>query len=328
MNGKTGMYVGIIISVVIVLAIVGISVGLYAFKGNAIGEPVATKDPAKLEKIEMTLDLARLINMPSGGGAEVPYNEAVKLAMEYGDNFAEDAGKPFPEENEKLKAILVKLEEAAEMGMGSDVKLVFSSLPEMSPKTEWEIRGTLYAIAKIAAYASMARNKNGDLAGAEKAMRAGLLWGYRLFKNGDDFVAYKYAGVCSVSEALGAAMDLYMKGDATKKAAADDLNKEYRKAGDRWFDKVSIILKPDLKINAADLWNMAENDKDKAWRREGVMWLGVSQWTYAFGPQRPAVQKYLESLTHSPDPVIAKLAKEAYTMKREDMNAVAFNLPR
>ena len=296
-------------------------------KNNPLGEPDATQKPETLDKIEMNLDLTKLISVPSGNGAKKLYSEAVELAIAYGDNFAEDAAQPFPEKNEKLTAILNKLEEAADMGIG-DAKLSFDSLPAISPKTMWTNHATLYAITQIASNTSLSRRHAGDTAGAEKAMRAGLLWADRLFKNGDDFVAYKYAGIRSMAESLGAAQDLYMKGDATKKVIADELYKEYRKAGDRWYAKVRIVLKPDLKINPADLWNMAENDKDPAWQREGVMWLGVAQWTSAAGEQRTAIQNYLESLTNSSDPTIAKCAKEAHGIKREDIHAIAFSLPR
>jgi len=231
--------------------------------------------------------------------------------------------------DEKFSAMMKKLEEAADMGMG-DAKLVFNSLPAMSPKTSWKICGIFYGIAQVAEGAVLTRMQAGDVAGAEKAARAMLLWGYRLHKNGDDFVAYKYGGIRCVSLGFGGLEMVHMKTDAGKLATTKELYQEYRKtAGDLWFEKGRIVLTtPPLKINSADLWNMAENDKDRAWRLEGVMWLGVSQWTSAIGKQRTGVQSYLESLTRSKDPQIAKLAKEARAMTRDDVHEVAFNLPR
>ena len=72
-----------------------------------------------------------------------------------------------------------------------------------------------------------------------------------------------------------------------------------------------------------DLWNLAEHDEDRAWRIEGVMWLGVAKWTeVSEGPERTAIQKFLQKKATSPDAVMAKRAKIAADFTRMDVRTM------
>ena len=327
MSPKTGMYVGVGISVAILLAVAGIGLGIH-FRGSQIGEPTATKAPGMLDKLEMKLDLSKLFAMPPAGegGAEAAYNDALRLANEYGEYFADDVNISEKREQEpKFKAVLEKLEEAADKGLGDTLK--FAAMPPVSVQTEWEIRRKLYAMEKLASFAVMTRLEAGDKAGAEKAARAGLIFGCRLYNNGEPFIAYRAAGIVCISDSLGAAQMVYGK-DPVKGPIQKELFNQYLAPGKVFFDKIQIILKDPNSINCGDLWNIVEHDMDKAWRVEGIMWLGVGRWTSAPAKQRAAIEKYLAEKAASSDPVVAKYAAEALKVSRADIASIGPTLPK
>jgi hypothetical protein len=325
MAPKTGMYVGIGISTGIVLLIVAVVLAM-RMRANTIGEPEATKAPGILAKIDLNLDLGKLIAMPAEGatGADLPYQAMVKLAMEFGDLFAEKIdGTAHPEQQTEFKLMLDKLEDGADKGLGEGA-LNFDALPELSPKTEWDIRGILRGLGTVGTRSCMSMRQAKDRAGAEKALRAALIWGYRLYKHGDS-VAFRSASMAIISEALAEYESHYSRqwyDDPAKAAVAKDLYATYLPVGKQWFDKQKIVWVPEMNPAPGDLWNIAEHDQDKVWRLEAIMWLGISQWTAASGKQRAAVQSYLNEKTKSPDPLIARYAKDAVTTPREAVHAI------
>jgi hypothetical protein len=324
MTPKQGMLIGVGASAGLVVIIVVVAL-LVLSRKNSIGSPTEATAPAVLKKIDLKLDLSKLITPPPAEdtGAAAIYEAAVKEAAALGDNFIPDVkATPEPEKKPEFKSILDKLEAAADKGMGS-TELDFEKVMPITPGPEWKIRDTLYTIGQLASKAatSMRSDKNKD--GAFKASRAALIFGDRLFNNGP-FVAYKSAGLGVVSEGLAGFEAYYSERffpDAAKAAAAKELYDSYRKQTERWNDKEKLVraIPPS---EPGDLWNLAEHDEDRAWQLDGLMWLGVAKWTNADGSQRSAIQKYLEGKMTSPDPLIAQRAKFAADFKREDVRTM------
>jgi hypothetical protein len=163
----------------------------------------------------------------------------------------------------------------------------------------------------------MRTDKNRD--GAEKATRALLIYGQRLFKNGI-YVAYKSAGVNDMSVALAFYARLYSPtffNDPDKAAAAKQLDEAFHPLALKWIDKEKIVR--NVRTETGDAWNLAENDKDRAWRLDGIMWLGILRWAGSNAPHRAAIERYLGEKASSPDPVIAQRAKAALDYSVIDM---------
>jgi hypothetical protein len=324
MTPKQGMYIGIGVSGGLVVIIV-VVVLLIVSGRNSIGSPTDATNAAVLKKIDLKLDLDKLITPPPSEdtGAAAIYEAAVKEAAGMGDDFiASVKATPEPEKKPEFKSILDKLEAAADKGLGSTA-LNFESVMPMVPDQEWRIRDTLYAMGQVASKAGMSMRSDKNKEGALKATRAALIFGDRMFNQGA-FVAYKAAGLGCISEGLAGMEAHYSERffpDAGKAAAAKELYDSYRKQSERWNEKEKLVRKIPPS-EPGDLWNLAEHDEDRAWRLDGLMWLGVAKWTNADGSQRSAIQKYLEGKMSSPDPLVAKRAKVAADFKREDVRTM------
>ena len=158
-------------------------------------------------------------------------------------------------------------------------------------------------------------------------LRAALIWGDRLFKRGR-YVSYKSAGLGCIGQALSQYQRLYSKDVANnpaRKAAAEALYASYLSVSKAWNKKEKIFRRVQPVADPADLWNVAEHDKDRAWQLEGLLWLGVAKWTECgTGPRRDACQKYLvQKSVSATDPVIAARAKMAADFPRTEVGSIA-----
>ena len=327
MTPKTGMYIGIGASVGLLL-LIGAVVLYVKHHKETIGDPTdATLAPGVLDKMDLNLDLTKLISPPpsAGSGAEDLYQSVVRQAFSMGDGFKDKLDSTTdPEKDATLKGMLDKLEEAADKGLGGD--LDFDAIVAMSPGTEWQIDDMLRGIGTVAFKSGMSMRSDKNKQGSEKALRAGLIWGDRLFHNGI-YVSYKSAGLGCISEGLAQYERQYAKDnydEPAKAGAAKQLYETYLPISKKWYDKEKIIRHINPTAAPGDLWNLAENDKDRAWQAEGLMWLGVAKWnTVPEGPQRTAIVKYLDQKSSSADAVLAKRAMAAAAFTRENARAVA-----
>jgi len=313
-----GASLGLIAIIVIVVAVV-------LMKRESIGSPTDETRPEVLKKIELKVDVGRVVKpAPEGNGAEAEYEAAVKEAVDFGDDLSPavkrmmDLGK-----EPKVKSILEHLEKGADKGLSGDLN--FDAVDPLTPGGEWKLRDMLYAIGTVGTKSSLLTRGDKDKEGSEKAMRATLIWGDRLFHNGV-YVAYKSAGLGCVSEGLAACEREYSKdffADPAKEGAAKEMYAAYLKDTAGWNPKEKLVRRLGPLSKPGDLWNLAEHDEDRAWRIEGVMWLGVAKWTeVSEGPERRAIQKFLQKKATSPDAVMAKRAKIAADFTRMDVRTM------
>jgi hypothetical protein len=315
------MYLGVGISIALVVGIVGTVVALNMRK-EQVGDPTeVTTAAGALKKITVDVDIAKLTQPEpdSPTGADQTYLEMVKLAVAIGDDFREIVKESTePEKDKKLKPVLDKLLEAAEKGMG-DADLDFDSVVEMTPFQEWKIGELLNAIGEIGTKAAQSQRGRDDTK-SEKALRASLIWGKRLFEKGA-YVSYKGAAMGVMSRALAEYATHFIK-DPEKAATARTMAAGVVEKSKVWREKETKLVR---KLNYSktsdpgDLWNLAEKDEDRAWKAEGLMWLGVSKWSNADKAQRGTIDKYLTAKATDRDPVLAKRAKAALEYTNIDL---------
>jgi hypothetical protein len=321
MSPKAGLYIGAGVSAGIVV-IAAVVIATIISQRESIGAPTAaTTAPGFLDKMTLDLDLAKLIALPpaTGNGAEATYQAAMKDVAAQGDTFAVTVDVlEEPAKDPVCKGILDKVEAAADQGL-ADKMLNFDAALPLTPATEWtEPRSIYNKLDAVRIILSRTALQEQDKGAAEKVMRAELIWGDRLFSRGE-YVVYKSAALTCIGDALGLYQTKYGAAgfnDPGKVAAAKALYDQYLPVGKRWNKKEVLLRTVSPGPAIADVWNLAEHDRDHAWQLEGLMWLGIGQWTWSEGPQRTAVQKYLAQKATSTDPLIAQFAKTAHDTKR------------
>lgn len=319
-----GALVGWLISGVLVLIVVAVvCVVLWMrFRSGGVGEPTAaTTGAGALEMISMELDIGKLVEVPGGGGAEKIYNEAIKTALngQPVEAFAEVAKNPEPLKDARLKTLCDLLVRAGDAGMDSRAEWVSPEL-KMGVLTDLPTQRFLIEVghvltnAALEVYGEESRPEAERKAAALKLLRAGLLYGNRLWHNGV-YGAYKYAGISVLGDVLAQLQSIYKDGrDAEHGLAAMELDGVRRAAGMKWLEKDRICHS--LKPVPGDLANLLEHDRDRAWRIQGGMWLGVAQWVSADGANRAAIKKLLEKYSLDGDRFIAEQAGQALRFER------------
>lgn len=324
-----GAKIGLIISGVILLIVLAI-VGWVMLAKPSLGDPTeATTAAGKLEVMELGVDPSDLVAMKSGTGAEKIYEGVVADMMKScGDS--PDEFKTSIRTTKKLEAkpeymaMLGKLEQAADMGMGSDVELNFKALP-ITPITEFHSHDGLYGLAVLACNVAMDARADKKPEESAKALRAAFIFGQRLWTNGV-YVPYKSAGLGAMNEALAGYAAQYrpdMFPEGGKAARVKEIQESMKVISVRFMTKEKIPHTNPNHMELGDLWNLAANDKDRAWRIEGISWLGVGQWTAARKHgQREVIQELLRGWSTSNDPLIKEAATNALAFERRDCQSI------
>ena len=323
-SSKVGLYIGLGISGLL-LFIVAIVLIVVLNVGTSIGEPTsATTDFGKLDKMELPLDTSGLFATPTGsGGADGLYKEAFRAAVSMGGSVGfEEMVKHTaePEKDGKLKPIIEKLLSAADTGMSSDAELNFDSVLVCTPKTTWPIRDRIadMALCLNTAGLSYRADKSPDM--AVRCFRASTIFGKRLWDNGV-FVSHKAGALSAIGYGLSNLERNYkeFQRDPAKAELAHTLYLQYLEVSQKWSTKERI--ERTVQPVTGDLWNLAENDKDRAWRIEGVMFMGFAKFTVS-DSRAPTIRSYLQGKTSSSDPLIALKAKEALLFSESDARSL------
>ncbi|MDP6546005.1 MAG: hypothetical protein QGH60_18650 [Phycisphaerae bacterium] len=80
------------------------------------------------------------------------------------------------------------------------------------------------------------------------------------------------------------------------------------------FENKAIIFQR-ARFNAGDIWNIAENDKDRAWRVQAILAMGLIRFTHTSKANTARNNKLIERFLNSKDPLekAAAQAAKAYT---------------
>jgi hypothetical protein len=307
--------IGILISIGLVLAVV-IIIGIVWYIQNGPGSirppTEATTADGALDKILLSVDPAQLVAMPgSGKGAEAVYADMIATAIGTGDwqdfpNFMQKINTTAkPLDDPQFAKILDQLQDAATKPIADD-DLVFSQLT-INPINDFGSRYILYGIAKMAGNAARQCRDAGDKAKAQKILEAAYIFGFRLWDKGP-YRAYRKGGLDAMSEAAVSLASL-LAGDP-KEALAKKIDSDIEAAAAKWEDKEKKTIRS-VAPEPGDMKNLALNDKDRAWRTEGLMWLAVAKYTTAVGAERRAIDRFLDEQSHSSDKLYAATAAAA-----------------
>ncbi len=221
-----------------------------------------------------------------------------------------------------LRRSLINSGEAAAKPFPSNDPLILNQI-KISPMSDFTSRNLLYGIGKLAGkMALFTRDTNKEK--AHKIYEATFIFGYRLWHNGP-YRAYRDAGLAVMSEGTAGLHSYFNDIDKPKANLAleidhaiDDTNKKMLTKEDRTVRSTAP--------NPGDMWNLALNDKDPAWRIEGIMWLGVAKWTSVAGKERAAAQSFLENQSHTTDDKFyAAAAAQAAALTEDDKNQIPAN---
>jgi len=317
--------IGLIISGVIVLVIVLVVV-LVSLPSSVPAPTDATTAPGALDLIALTCEPAQLVNIPTGGdGAAATYAEVVKLAapsLDWHDfkdfkDKVDASHKPLSEPS--FVAILAKLQTAAAQPLGDATELNFDDQFKMSVSADVRSRSLFYGIGKMGCKMAM-DIRDTDKARARQAYEAVYVYGYRLWHNGV-YCGVRNNGLASMSEAAAGLASLLEDLKDPKAAAAKSISSDIDQASSRWIEKEKKTV-PSVQPHAGDMAYMALHDQDRAWRIQGITWLGVAKWTSVSGKDRDAVQKFLDQHGKDNDPLFAKAAREAAAFSVDDKNQI------
>jgi hypothetical protein len=111
--------------------------------------------------------------------------------------------------------------------------------------------------------------------------------------------------------------DKDMERDAKLKLAEPlkDYNSALNDFSRRYIHKIKILSK--ARLDAGDVWNIAENDKDRAWRVQAILAMGMIKFTRPTGANAARNTALIEKFLTSEDPLekAAAEAAKAYTEK-------------
>jgi hypothetical protein len=331
-KSKAALIGWIISGVIVVLVGVGLlgALGLLRMPtGYPLGEPTkATTAAGRLVPIIINVDIAKVTTpAPEGKGAEMIYHDLVKQTYPFAPLYTPGSKPPherlyqfYDQVNKfdpKFQPILDTLVKAADTGYDEAYDMIFPDLP-LNFINELSAEKLYLAWGYVAEYAAMDADADKKYDDAEKYWRAMLIYGDRLWRKGL-YVTERTAGIMLISTALDGFKEHYtMAGNAEKAKAASDLKSAFKPLATAWINKRAETLGP-LPSNAGDLWNLAENDKDRSWRIAAIMWLPCMK---GHGANEAAVNAYLDKKVGDKDTLLGEKAAESRAFTKDDAQRI------
>jgi len=300
---------------------------------RTLGEP-SEAIRGRMGAIACKADLAGLVEVPAGRGAEILYDNAVGRAITMGkaSDFPAMTIKTLePENDPQFRLILDDLISGGQTGIADDVVLLFPELAADGPH-EAKVTEFLTALVTVPANAadSLIRDQNmirdqgqareKKWAAATEMANAGLVFSYRLWRHGLSWSS-RQAGLTGMGKALAELKIIYARTGKTALAEAVARCEMDRAAtAKKWEDKAHLtFLHSPLALHPPDLLYMATHDEDRTWRLQGVKWLGVARYSGATEQDREAINRELEKLFVSRDEVFAAMARQSHELTLEDV---------
>jgi tetratricopeptide (TPR) repeat protein len=167
--------------------------------------------------------------------------------------------------------------------------------------------------------------KTGRMQEAEALLKAVVAFGYHIEQ---ERVRYSQTvtGVALQKRACRMLLQMYKQADQTARALTVE---EYIKALQMLQDKMegkassTIARLEDASPSAGAMFWLVDNDKDRMWQIEGILMLGLTQWTAPRAADQRASRERLTALAqHATDPMLNDAAKAALGFTREDVRKV------
>jgi hypothetical protein len=163
--------------------------------------------------------------------------------------------------------------------------------------------------------------KKDDKERAKEIGEALVIFGYQLM-NERVRVKACMAGMDILQQGLQVLQRVYQgEGDESELA---DVNK-YMRALDTAKDKYAEKAKNTTHTvdwNCADLTRLAYYDKDRAWRVEAILRLGLARWTVPNRGDRRVALEAFQQLKNDPDPFISRAAQRAMNFEPPDVHRI------
>ena len=321
-----GSKVGWIISGALILLFVIAVVIPVAFPTPS--KPVKALTKGFLDVYKISEPVSRAVGaMPSGAGdAGNDYRDAVvvyRANKEEVDNWVNSFASPPPPNHlpESVQQIVSHVELGAEKG---SMKYVFVHTPkELKVNRFYEPADELNQVANVVVYASHfhANRDEGDR--QIELLKALCVFGWHLYEERAHPVIMNY-GLGFQMDAASFLAQKYKEMGLTEQAAdADAYYKAITTLLTRFDEKMGVLW--NTKPAPGDIFYVAENDADRAWRVRAVLSLGILKFTSTGADRRYNKKLIMRYMTDS-DPMIAAAAKAARYLMMSDFNMLAADL--
>jgi len=324
MNKSTG----IIVAAILVLIVSGIVVKNLVFPSTE-APTYATSKPGFMEIIEVKAKIADVLGAtPSGAGnAADHYAQAValfvateKIILDAAAAIGNGDAKDYPDALKTLEEIRGHIAAGAKqasmdyMSKHTSGKLQVSTHQDDVERLEQSINvldilGDYYI-------------KNKRLKDAEAMYRDMFVAGWHMINERSHIQMAMYGQTIQALALNGMSRSIEMTPDGDKQRAS---MRDYLNALDEFLtalkDKELIFRK--ARLDVGDIWNIAENDKDRAWRVQAILAMALIRFTHDKSKANNAHNNaMIEKFLNSADPLEKAAAQAAKAYTQIDFNMV------
>lgn len=303
------MRLGIIISIVIVALLAGL---FYVLSGSAPDAPTKATSPEKLKEFKLKSDLPAMWDSPNADEAAGPiYDKLLTLVS---------TNKRYQDENvpdtlvETMLGILISASEAKQLAPGfmdDKIPLKPSADPTFGPALEY--------INDLAIRHASKLKDRGEPARAVRILRAHWALGQRCFQLSHRLYPRRIG--LSIMTSTADMLNELSEQDSAIPGQLSQWTPELQKLQAVWTPKIELIL--NIRPQIGDLLNLAAHEEDVAFRTEAVLQLGLKK----FAPggrkgNKDAIEDLIKRLQSDEEPQIAKAAKAAADIQKEDIGKI------
>ena len=324
MNKMTGM----IVAGIMLLIVAGVILKTVVFPSSDASTR-ATSKAGFMEVIEVNAKISDVLGAtPSGAGnAAEHYARAVELFFA---NYKaiEDAAADLDKGNAQNHAEVLKAlkEVRGHVGKGAKqasmeylVKHTSGKLQVSQRQDDVERIGqTIYILDILGEYYI----KNKRLKDADAVYRDMFAAGWQMMKARSHIQMTLYGedvqrtALRGMSKSIEKGLD--QDTDHERRAPLNDYMSALKEFRSRYEEKWEIFRK--ARLDAGDIWNIAENDKDRTWRVQAILAMGMIKFTHPKNANAARNNALIEKFLNSTDPVEKAAAQAAKDYTEADFN--------
>jgi len=311
-----------------VLAIGGFIVKQTVFPSPTRPSP-ATRRTGFMDRIEVAASITDILGaLPIGGGnAGDDYHQAVTIylgAKQAIEDAIIDLGKGADTGHEDALAALNAMYGHISSGAKKkEMKYLLVHAPK-ELRVGWKLPeiGTLSEVAGCMDLLAAYHLENNRPRQAEAIYKDLMVMGwhmtgarsyYHMVTAGFGTQMTSAEGLATVYRAMGGSFERRVQ-------ALREYHSAVREAEGIYGDKLGVLWKP--KPHPGDVFNIVENDKDRAWRVQAVLAMGMLRYTADKRGDKKYNTKLLEELARDKDPLLAAAAKAAGKLTEPEFNVL------
>ena len=308
-----------------------LAIGGFILKQTVFPSPtrpsITTRRTGFMDRIEVDASITDILGaLPTGGGnAGDDYHQAVTIylaAKQAIEDAIIDLGKGADTGHEDALAALngmyghissgAKKKEMKYLLVHAPKELrVGRKLPEIETLSE------VAACMDLLAFYNLANNR---LRQAEAIYKDLMIMGwhmaaarshYHMVTTGFGIQRMGAQGLQSVYRTMGGSFKQRVE-------ALEEYRSAARETGYAYTEKLDLLWK--TKPHPGDVFNIAENDKDRAWRVQGVLAMGILRYTTGRRGDTKYNTRLLEEFAKDKDPLLAAAAKAARELTEPEFN--------